>query len=374
MENEGGIIAQFGFEYQKAVFICILLNEIKLGKMILYESVDDISFEEYSDCNSLYNNVVDSNVTQCKTGGISIDTIEHVFCNWLVNTSQLKYVLYSEKLLSFDFDFKELRKKIIRKIIHYEIKSNSNKNSILYKLKCKYNCFTKFDDLRQIFKDIKNIHEKYEFINKSIELVKQESFNRFALLNCADISLDYAKKLRFDMFCDYIEKEIKSNIEDYQSTSIDYQQYFIIVSECVKNVNDKSYNYDYTTFKKGKRNLINTLMDSREAKLLKMIFSSDENIVNHLIYEVYYKDLRDFYVECNNKVVDNIENTAHEIYIEQIEFEPDLKQLFKNVTEININKSLLVNRSYNKGCYIFLSSDDAPNDYFIEWSGANEKE
>lgn len=370
MYDISGLITQFGFEFQKKVFIDFLLKEMDIGVQVKYEFLDDVTF-----CNdSLNGTTIHENLIQCKTGNISYSTFKHVFCNWIALDLQSKYILISEKKLNFTYDLRKLRKDIYNDILNYKITSKSNKRSILYKVKKKYNGFSSLLDVKNFLKHIKTIYDNFFIDIANIVDIEMQTKERFFQLYCQDISIEYAKKSRFEMFDSFITTELNKAIAHKEPFVIDQVFYGKIINETIKSIDDEKYNYNFYEFKESKYNIFKSLENSREALFLKKITISEEQVARYLTEELYYKNLREHYNGIGKKLsIDGVEETANLNYLVEKSRHADFKDVFFNTIEKEIDSTILLNAYYKHGCYIYLSSDDSENNYFIDWCGENAK-
>lgn len=368
--NDGGIISQFGFEYQKSVFIYCVLNEINVGKVFGFEYLDDVSFSSKELCCTSMN---DNILVQCKTGNITLDTLIHVFANWLTGAEQKKYYLYSENNITCEYSYKTVIKEIYDGIKNYRITKRSNKNSIYYKLKIKYNHFSSIDNIKKFVKDFRYIFVNKEFVIIDNEKLLAESYAKYTERNSCDLTIEYAKKSRFYSFSDSIILKIREAMLNKSKFVFNYNDYSKLVNYTIKTISDDKYEPIFFEFKNSQKGLYQHLIDSREGVLLQKIYSNEHLIAEYLINELYYKDLRDYYINVDKgNLINNIEDIAYINYLEETENNEELTKVFKNVINKNIDDKILVNKQYNKGCYIYLSSDDAiDGEFFIDWCGEN---
>lgn len=77
-----GIASQYGFLYQKHVFIKTVLEEAGMGKHFVYEGVDDIDVPESDSIMGV--SPSDGTLIQVKSGMVSKSCWAKVLCNWLL--------------------------------------------------------------------------------------------------------------------------------------------------------------------------------------------------------------------------------------------------------------------------------------------------
>lgn len=367
---DGGIISQFGFEYQKNVFINTIIKKIRLDCKFCYEYLDDISFE---DSELLGTKINENYLIQCKTGIVSDETLLHVYANWLKNPIQEKYFLFSENKIISKNDCQIIERKLYDKIKDYNITNRSNKNSIIFMLKNKYG-FHSLGDIRCFLIDLRCIFNKTEIIEESNESIENETKKIFIDNYCKDLHLKAPKVKRYERLVEIVNMKIRSTLLERKKYTIDFAEFNEIISEIVKSIDDEKYEMNFFTFKKDKESLLNNLLLSCEGMFLKKVTQSDAVIADYLMSELYYQDIRNFY-DGNGKKddIENIEYRAHMNYEEENDSISNYKEVFKTVLNKQIDDKLLCNKIYNKGCYIYLSSDSAPDEYFIDWCGENER-
>lgn len=368
---DGGITSQFGFEYQKTVFINTIVEKMQMDRKFSYEYLDDISFED----SELLGTMINENyLIQCKTGTVNDETLVHVYANWLKYPIQEKYFLYSENEIKSKNDYRTIRNKMFEKITNYKITKKSNKNSIIFILKKKYNLFDSWNDIKCFLRDLKCIFDKTEIKESNNTIIENETQKKFIDNYCHDLVLNAPKNKRYERFAEIIIDRIRKSLLNREKFTIDFKEYNAILFDIAKSINDEKYEITFFTFKKNKEKLLNDLLSSREGKFLKKMFENDKVIADYLLSELYYQDLRNFYNDSEKKDdIENIEYRAYINYEEEKDSFDDYKDIFKNVIKKQIDDKILCNKNYNNGCYIYLSSDYAPNDFFIDWCGENER-
>ena len=371
---DGGINSQFGFEYQKTVFLNVMLKNMASGVKFGYEYLDDLSFS--TDDNLTGTRINNSILIQCKTGEVKFETLIHVFSNWLAINLQSEYYLYSEKVITCKKDFPAILRKLCNMVKEYEITSKSNKNSILYKVKSKYNLLTSFSDLLNLARDLKKIYSSHRIVENDYDSLENECREVFIEKECKGLLYDSPKNKRYESFSDKIFLKIRESILKRESFDFDFTDYSRLKEDVCQRINDNKYELDFFTFKKGKEGLLDELKQTREGVFLSKIYFNDELIAKLLISKLYYQDMRNFYIDAKkDNDVFTAEDSAHTNYLEEFEDDNNFKNVFKKTIDKKIESKIIVNQTYNKGCYIYLSSDDAlSNDYYIDWCGENAKE
>jgi len=370
MSKTGGTLAQYGFEFQKEVFVFVLINKLKVGDKASYEMIDDIDFN----VSDLGNTKLNSLHVQCKTGSFNYSLFRHVICNWLLYDYTDEYILFIDNDLNFHFDSENLSEDIISDVKKYFDKKKQRIDCYLYKIFKKYNEFNSDIEINKLKSDLLEILNKLKIYSKTISTIKEESMNSFIEEYCTDINIEFAKKSRFEMFCDEIHKGLKKSIEEKKPYTIDFIGFKNLINRTIKSIDNHKYFIDYVEFKNSNKNIYKNLLSSREALFLKKMNMVEGSIVRYLTYELYYKDLRDYYVGIQkSNLINEIEEHAHFNYTETARKNNNIwVETFNNTINTPIDNDVLQNIQYTSGCYMFLSSDEAVN-YFIDWCGENVK-
>lgn len=263
---DGGITSQFGFEYQKTVFINTIVEKMQMDRKFSYEYLDDISFED----SELLGTMINENyLIQCKTGTVNDETLVHVYANWLKYPIQEKYFLYSENEIKSKNDYRTIRNKMFEKITNYKITKKSNKNSIIFILKKKYNLFDSWNDIKCFLRDLKCIFDKTEIKESNNTIIENETQKKFIDNYCHDLVLNAPKNKRYERFVEIIIDRIRKSLLNREKFTIDFKEYNAILFDIAKSINDEKYEITFFTFKKNKEKLLNDLLSSREGKFLK---------------------------------------------------------------------------------------------------------
>ena len=146
MDNSG-IISQYGFEYQKLVFIYYAI-QINNMDSIIYEGQDDVEIEE----NALAKFQTSRSLCQVKSGEITSSIFKKILLNWLLKLdSDKQFICILENEISLpDEDFADAFAKEI-------IESSKKKDALISRVKVKYSTQKNFDDLKiDIYYQIQN--------------------------------------------------------------------------------------------------------------------------------------------------------------------------------------------------------------------------
>lgn len=372
MEDLTGIITQYGFAFQKKVFNNILLHNMNVGSKFFYEKFDDAAYEE----KGLFGATFNSCLVQCKTGKISHSTLKHVIANWLISNDADKYILYLDTELSLEYNSRKVLKDIYNDIKEYIGSGKHNNKAVIYRIYLKFNKLKKYSDIKKFIVKNKQIISKLEIIVKNKDELESDSLERFISLYCNDLTIDFAKKSRYEMFRDFMLDELEESIIEKKAYEIDFTKYSSICNKTIQSITDEKYSLDYYEFRKNKNKILESYLGRREALFLRKIFPHDKVIAKLLTSELYYEDLRNHYIGIDkNQYICGIEENAHCNYLMNKDiYGGDFKKTFTNTLSTEIDNIILINKEYREGCYIFLSSDDATEGLFIDWCGENAKD
>lgn len=379
--TSSGITSEFGYVYQRKVFLNILIKQcFNVDDAFTYEGIDDVSYTIGRP--DLLNSIrFKKTAIQCKTGDLPYCDFLKAFENWvLIDELQEEYLLYSEKELSFNYSLETIIEDIHRNLFDYfNNHKKKSRKAILNRILKRFH-----------FKDGKPIDNSLsEKVTAIFRRFKPNSIEYEALI--ADTSEFWIKnrirdcpenlsicERRLDLFASRINNLIDNNESKRVSTTVSYATFEEMFQKVLLEINeDTPYSIDYVSFKKDKFNKIildDRIMKSREGIFLSKVFNNDNvRVVGHLINECYYRDLRTHYIrQSENDKIAYAEEAAFENY-QGARPDNDLWVYFDSVTRKDIGSSIIVNNQYRVGCYVFLSSDDCPEDVFIDWGGTNGK-
>ena len=373
MSDLGGIISQYGFEFQKKVFIHYLVHKMDIGVKISYELLDDIDFSN----EELGGTKFDKTLIQCKTGTLQYNVFKHVICNWILSENSEKYLLYLDNKLSFSYDIPTLCTEIKNDVIAYmnNPKKKPRRDCFKFKINYLFNAFSSQNDIDNFNASIKYIVDKLEVLDSGVDELEIKTKDRFIAQFGTNATVDFVKKSRYEKFISAINYELTEAILLKKPYTIDYSKYSKICFDIISKITDEHYSIEYFEFKKGKEKIYNSLLSTREAIFLKKINLDDRVIARYLTNELYYKDLRDHYIGIEmDDMIDDIEESANFNYLIEKGKSLSAIETFTNTINKSINDEILLNHEYRQGCYIYLSSDNADDKHFIDWCGENEKD
>ena len=368
-----GITTQYGFLYQRYVFIKLALECAGMDRFFVYEGVDDIDVTEEYRISAVkgYNN----QFVQVKSGKVSRDCWAKVIGNWLLaEKDNQTYKIILENALPFDFKHDE----VVCGVYNYfdegagkAVTSIANK---VYKkfLEGKNECFLK--------SKISKMLDQISFEVIPIEKLREGIEETFKAIYCPDIKkYEMAKVCRCERFIDYINASINEAIKNKKSFTLRYVDFMSVINKVTSEISDGRYTVNIGEMRKRKKTEAEQLLSSnslREVRQLRLVNANNGFIVNELLKELLYRDFRDVYSTSNSTLISNIEETAHSNFEDTIYslaegLEP--KQVFEATTSKEIPLSIVNNSPlYRNGCYVYLTSDETDESKQITWGVEHE--
>lgn len=374
--TNAGIVAQYGFLFQRKVFIHYVLSSISANQSCIFEGKDDI---EVSSEESIYCvNIPKSGSVQVKSGIVDEACFCKVVCNWLLDEeTDTKYVLLTENRLSFSID-----DSILSKVIEYISNGREKKKSSIAR-----KTYEKFkslihNDLDSLSCKVSALLSSCEYIVLGMEDLDSQLEKTYFENYCQDIKeYDVAKIKRLERFIAYINQDIDDSIKEKTPYMLLYPNFIRIIMQVRDEINDKKYITNIPELKKKVRDEAARIVAERTTREVKQLYRVDQTnqfVIDGIVHELLYKDFRDVYVEQKELELTNIEQDAYENYqtaLFSME-EEDMhipKRVYQKATEIPIAGSLLPDGSvYRKGCYIYLTGDDIDQEKQITWGNDNE--
>lgn len=369
----GGIVAQYGFLYQRNVFINTALVNLGMGKVFVFEGADDIDVENIDERIFKIANEK-SGYIQVKSGIVSQYCFSKVIGNWLIlensdGDENTIYRLILEKGLTFDIynsdvqeamqdtyiSAKKAKKSSICRKVYDKYEEEIEKGEFLAKLEA----FIRKIDIQIISME--------ELINQSVE-----NFNKNYNY---DIQIyDIAKEKRYERFQQYIFTDIDKALKDKEKYVLDFAKCIQMIEKCRDEISDKHYKVDFSQFKKRKEDLAREIVERAtmlEVKELKCVNSNENFVIDEIIKELLYKEFRSVYIKPRKIDISNIEHSAKENYKEtcnELGEKINTHDLFFDTIKKSLGSSLLENSPiYRNGCYIYLTGSEAEEDVRIKW-------
>ena len=379
--NNAGIIAQYGFLFQKEAFILFLLQSLNRQLVYFFEGKDDI--EITSDDKIYFINDTANNYIQVKSGNVDEECFNKIICNWLLldKTSDCRFIIFLENELCFSYNYDD-RINVILKYINDG--QNKRKTSIAKQVYDKYKEDIVSNDSNSLKNDIKLIFGAMTLSQMSLDKLTLEIDNVYFNDYCKDIhKFEMAKRKRLEKFKQSVYKNIDDAIKNRIVCQIAFSDIIKIINNISENINDTRYTIDISEFKKGREPEARKIVSEhslREVLQLKLVNNKEQFIIDGIVKELLYKDFRNVYIDIKSLEISNIETIAKDNYDSLLyELEDDIIHMPKGVYNRTIAKTidseLLPKGSlYSTGCYIYLTSADADTDKVISWGISDESE
>lgn len=369
MDNSG-IITQYGFEYQKLVFIYYAI-QINNTDSIIYEGQDDVEIEEEK---ALAKFQTSHSLCQVKSGEITSSILKKILLNWLLKVEQAEhFICISENMFSLpDEGFVDTFTKEI-------IESSKRKDALISRVKVKYSTQKNSDDLRS---DIKKLLSEAEFLSWDVDTLLEESIKKFAELYCADTDSKVVFRERYLTLCDNIHKRITQSVLKKEKYALSYRELFGEISTVREAITDSKYDIPFTEFKKRADAAMTRILDSQSdaVRQLKLVFPKNEEAVIHgLTEQMFYEDLRQHFVSINKQQeIYALENLAKYNYDRTLQdfvgygIVRDPYKTYAKTIDKPLSSPLPPESSsnflfYRHGCYIHLTDTDIDEDLKIKW-------
>ena len=374
----GGIVAQYGFLYQRNVFIYTILSNLGMGRVFAFEGADDIDVENIDDrIFSVANEK--GGYTQVKSGSVNKHCFSKIIGNWLLlDTSGEEestiYRLVMENSLAFDIYNCSFRSEI--QDIYISSKG-AKKTSICKRV---YDKYYKEIENGSFLTRLENFISKIDIHSFSMEELINESMEIFEKNYNQDIQIyDIAKLKRYERFQQYIFADIDLALKDKKKYILDFAKCIQIIEKCREEISDKHYKVDFSQFKKRKENVARQIVRDevmQEVRELKYVNSNETFVIDEIIKELLYKEFRSVYIKPRKVDVSNIEQSAKENYKEtcnELGEKINAHDLFFGTIKKSLGSSLLEDSPiYRNGCYTYLTGDEAEEDVKITWRVDNE--
>lgn len=379
--NNGGLVSQYGFLYQRMIFILYVLKNMHTNHVFTFEGKDDVEYAA-SDSKLFSLHDSDDHYIQVKSGTINEECFFRVVGNWLLldlEGRQPKYELAVENELTFDNTSPEQVKKFL---VFTQKGQHKRKSSIARRVFEKYK--------NQIAKDSDGFCIEIEALLSNLQInalpmktVEESLLCKFSEDYCGDI-LDYplAKEKRLERFSLLLNGSIDNAIKAKRPFKLSYREFVQLVMQVKEEIADHKYTIDVLELKKKSQDLAKSMVEkriSREVKQLFLVKDEDAFVVNGIVHELIYKDFRDVYSPQKAIEISNLEQSARENY-DSVIFSlgaeaKDPRKLFINTTDKSIDSNFLPEGPiYRKGCYVYLTGADVGEDYQITWGDQDDFE
>lgn len=377
--NNAGIVAQYGFLFQRKAFVLFLLKNLNTQLVYYFEGKDDIEITLDDKIYLLNDN--SSNYVQVKSGIVDENCFNKIIGNWLLldNTNNNQFTILLENDLNFSHDYNSCIDSILQFIFAGKEK---RKTAIARKVYDKYKVDIKSNDSNTLKEDIaaifKVIKKKVLSINELESEIEKVYFDEY----CADIkTFEMAKHKRLEKFIQSIYKHIDDSINNKKECKIVFSDIIKIISNISENISDTRYSIDITEFKKGMVNEAEKIVREhslREVLQLSLVNDKEKFVIEGIVKELLYKDFRSVYIDYKTLDISNIEAIAKDNFdslLYDLEENVSPKDLYNKTTAKIIESDFLPKGGlYSTGCYIFLTSENVDEDKQITWGISDESE
>lgn len=373
-----GTTAQYGFEYQKLAFIFYALK-LAPENNIIYEGQDDVEMAKTERAVQFYQS---NCFIQVKSGTITKPILKKIFMNWLLGTGcPDQFICIMENALTIDYQDQTFIDSIVEDI---ENANDGAKTSIVWKLNNKYQGAS----ATSIKADLSILIQKAQFILYSTEQLICECLKQFTSEYGADTTFESVNSERFMEFYSAINNRISAATLKKESLILPFKELQKIIFDVKEKINDKCYDISFDKFKTRAKEKVEKIlaMDTESVRQLKLVFPHNpEAIINGLVEQVFYEDLRLHYSSIEKEAdIHDMEFNAHSNYEDVLqEFDATGEQrtpyaTYRETTKQIINSPLLPHQNssgfkfYNRGCYIHLTDSGIDDSLKITWGETDE--
>lgn len=377
--NNSGIISQYGFLFQRKVFVLYILENINVKQRFCYEGKDDVEIAADKKICALYDSP--SHCIQVKSGVIDSACFCKVVGNWLLLRSleESSLTLFIENDLGFEWSVPKLVDSIKNFVLNGKGRKETAIASKVYSL---YLEDIENNDSKQLKKDIKKILTTIHIDKCSVEEIDRRLEEIFFRNHCQDIiEYELAKKKRLEKFIQYISQQIDDAIIEKKKYSLIFPELMRILTRVCDEISDHKYVVNVACLKNSFKDRAEKIVNERKEREVKQLFLVDHKdafVIEGIVNELFYKDFREIYVEKQLIEISNIEQFAKENFDEalfEIEGEPTPRELYIKTTSKVIDSEILPSGPmYRKGCYIYLTGDDINENNQLTWGDYNETE
>ena len=377
--NNSGIISQYGFLFQRKVFVLYILENINVKQRFCYEGKDDVEVASDKKIYTLYDSP--NQCIQVKSGTVDSTCFCKVVGNRLLLKSleESSLILFVENDLGFEWSIPKLVDLIKNFVLNGKVRKATSIANKVYNL---YLEDIENNDSKQLKEDIERILTIIYIDKCSVEEIDRRLEEVFFRNHCQDIiEYELAKKKRLEKFIQYINQQIDDAIVEKKTYSLIFPELMRTLTRVCDEISDHKYIANVACLKKSFKDKAEKIVDDRKQREVKQLFLVDHNdafVIDGIVNELFYKDFRDVYVDKQFIKISNMEQFAKQNFDEalfEIEGEPTPRELYLKTTSKVIESDILPNGPmYRKGCYIYLTGDDINDDTQLTWGKYNETE
>ena len=370
--SNAGITAQYGFLYQRKVFILHVLNNANTKQRFIFEGRDDIEISPEAQIYAMFDS--DNLFVQVKSGYVDETCFCKIICNWLLLDSHESSLF--ELVLENDLGFDCYSDETIKKIQKYIIEGKGKKQSSIAR-----KAYNKFKN--EISGQPDNIIEKVAHLVStftktvcSMDTVDKEILEKYANDYCLDImEYDKAKEKRLERLITAIDTGINNAVKAKKPYSLLYPELMQMIGQIKEAISDSNYSVDISSLKKRSELEARKLIEEktkREVRQLYLVDKTDSFVVKGIVNEIVYKDFRDVYATQKNTEILNIEQNAkenHDLAIFALGDDAvNPRSVYVETNNRHIEGNLLPGGPiYRNGCYVYLTGDSIGEENQISW-------
>lgn len=377
--NNSGITSQYGFLFQRKVFVLYILENMNVKQRFYFEGKDDV---EIAWDEKIYEiDAASSNCVQVKSGVVDKACFNKVIGNWLLLDSIKRdsYTLFIENELGFDWSIDAIIKGVM---VFVNEGKDKKETAVARRVYEKYKDDIDDSGSLKLENDVKAILEKTKLDQCSISALDSRLESIFFINHCQDIvEYELAKKKRLEKSIDYINRQIDDSIKEKKTYSIIFPELMRLLTSVCDEINDHSYKVDVTLLKPALLNEARKIVEQRRDREVRQLFlvnHKDEFVVNGIVNELFYKDFREVFAEQRSIDISNLEAFARENY-DNVSYEigenATPKELYDKTLSRTLDSEILPRGPmYKNGCYIYLTGDEIDEEKQITWGDESEVE
>lgn len=376
--NNGGITAQYGFEFQRLVFLYNAL-QISPGFNICYENLDDVDVSQ---------NLIPlcgirlpefKQMIQVKSGTIDNAVLRKIFLNWLLLFDDLStYLCFMDHNLAVAYD-EEFINGLIKHISNDE-NARKRKDSILRRV---YDKYIKVNELDELKKHLNSIVNRCEFKSMSEDQIKVEIIDLMLKHYSEDNVLDTVLQERFECLLQSVRNNIAESMLKKSKYTLTHRELFVLLSDIKSRINESVYDVSFTDFKRHQNKKVEEIKanNGRVVKQLNLVSPKNSFILDRLTEKVFYEKLKGYFIKTNKKMkIDDVETTAKSNYddvildvengcVEDGPFAIYRSTVSKELTTDIIKSNI---KGFSNGCYISLTDEEVDESLRIQWGEIDE--
>lgn len=378
--DSSGINSLAGFAYQIRVF-ALYAFKLEENMILEFETIEDVNIKSIKsdeidklECSIICkSNIKTTNLAiQVKHTTVSDSTAQKMILNWLLLEKSEHEI--SQYILLSDESYKNnggIFKDDAKKFFDIISKTTTKSNSTISKVKTEYE-----NNLSGFKTAYKSIQKKYKFENiKDINsLISVAASNYFRKV--ADEVVFYQ---RLEEFLARITREILDEISKKRPYKLSFENFIKIIEEISSNITNKFTAPSYTDFKKVHPIDLteDRITKSREYLQLKACNLTEEMIIKHLSYGLYYYETAlKYYANNRRNKVEDILETAFSNY-EDAKYELIISNndtpFYRLKTTKEKDNSNAENEQIRFGAAIYLTKEEIDENQ-VSWEDEDNQE